>query len=114
MSSVLYEDAHICVIRPLRVNPNLSVHALYAKCTSSLADEVHRQAFTKFRVSAHSQAIETGRWNRGGRGRLPVEERLCECGEVQDEIHVIETCHCPRREDIRRDYGFTTYQELIA
>ena len=73
--------------------------------------EVHRQAFTKLRVSAHSLTIETRRWNRGGRDRLPVEERLCRCGAVQDELHVIEAC--PETEDLRREYGFQTYEELI-
>ena len=96
------------------MNPAMIKHPVYVQRTATPAQELHRQAFTRLCVSTHSLAIETGRWNRGGRGRLPVEERLCECGEVQDEIHVIETCHCPRREDIRRDYGFTTYQELIA
>ena len=90
----------------------MTKHPVYTQRTATPTQELHRQAFTRFRVSAHSLAIETGRWNRGGRGRLPVEERLCECGEVQDEIHVIETC--PRTEDIRRDNGYTTYQELIA
>ena len=47
------------------------------------------------RVKAHRRAIslteiETGRWSR-----IPRERRLCNCGlaEVQDEKHVIETCH---------------------
>ena len=96
------------------MNPAMIKHPIYVQRRATPAQELHRQAFTRLCVSTHSLAIETGRWNRGGRGRLPVEERLCECGEVQDEIHVIETCHFPRWEDIRRDYGFTTYQELIA
>ena len=43
-------------------------------------------------MSAHYLAVETGRWNRCGRGRLPMEERLCLCGLVQTERHVIEEC----------------------
>ena len=94
------------------MNPTLSVHPIYNQQTASPMGEVHRLSFTKMRVSAHSLAIETGRWNRGGRGRLPVEERLCRCGAVQDELHVLEAC--PETEHLRQEYGFRTYEELIA
>ena len=60
-------------------------------------------SFTRFRVSGHSLAVETGRWNRRGRGRLPMEERLCVCGQVQTEQHVVE--QCPITSDIRVRYG---------
>ena len=43
--------------------------------------------FTRLRLSSHKLRIETGRWQR-----LPVEERLCTCGAVQDEIHVLQSC----------------------
>ena len=50
--------------------------------------EYVRMSATRFRLSAHSLRIETGRWSR-----LQRHERLCLCGdEVQDEIHVIEQC----------------------
>ena len=45
-------------------------------------NDVQRVSFTRLRVSGHNLAIETGRWDRRGRGRLPPEERLCACGEV--------------------------------
>ena len=98
-------------IKYVVMNLRMTKHPVYCQRSASPSQELHRQAFTRLRVSAHSLAIETGRWNRGGRGRLPVEQRLCECGEVQDEIHVVEVC--PRTEDIRKEYGYTTYQELI-
>lgn len=69
------------------INPDLIVHNLYL--TKSNIFEVHRVAFTRFRVSSHSLAVETGRWNRRGRGRLPMEERVCSCGAVQSKEHVI-------------------------
>ena len=71
-----------------------------------------RMAFTRFRVSSHSLCIETGRWNRRGRGRLPREERLCVCGEVQTEWHVVE--NCPVTRDIRQRVGLNRVQELFS
>ena len=57
----------------LTMNPLLTCHPIYDRRIATPLEERHCQAFTKLRVSAHSLAIETGRWNRGGRGRLPVE-----------------------------------------
>ena len=93
------------------LNPTLSVHSVYTKRCSTSSEERHRLSFTRFRVSAHSLAIETGRWNRGGRGRLPIEDRLCACGEVQDELHVVEAC--PLTEHIRQQFRFQSYRQLI-
>jgi hypothetical protein len=60
--------------------------------------EYVRAAATRFRLSAHSLRIETGRW-----ARLPRQERLCTCGDgVQDELHVTE--HCRLIRDIRDKY----------
>ena len=47
------------------------------------------------RLSAHSLAIESGRRNRQERGRLPFEERLCTCSQVQSEKHITEECPLP-------------------
>ena len=92
------------------INPDLNVHYVYSGNHS--INEMHRVAFTQFRVSGHSLAIETGRWNRRGRGRLPVEERLCRCGGIQDEKHVI--THCVHTQHIRNMYGFNTINELFS
>ena len=51
-----------------------------------------------------SLACETGRWNRRIRGRLPMNERLCECGSVKTERHV--KLDCPRTQHIR-DHNIT-------
>ena len=48
--------------------------------------------FFRFWFCSHSIAFETGRWNRRERGRLSVQERLCECGRVQTVGHVVEVC----------------------
>ena len=91
------------------INPNLVVHDIYK--IKHTINENYRLAFTKFRVSGHSLMCETGRWNRRGRGRLPLEERLCECGDVQTERHVIE--NCVMTQQIRNAYNFTDLENLF-
>ena len=44
-------------------------------------------AFTRMRLSSHRLRIETGRW-----ARLQREHRLCRCGAIQDEQHVLQDC----------------------
>ena len=40
--------------------------------------------------------IETGRWSR-----IPREKRLCTCGAIQTEEHVI--CFCPLSDHVRSE-----------
>ena len=91
------------------INPNMQVHSVYN--TKSKINELERISWSKLRLSAHSLVIETGRWNRRGRGRLPVEQRLCECGQVQTEQHVIEVC--PKSQHIRDLHGFQSLTLLM-
>ena len=93
-----------------QINPDLSVHSVYR--SDAHINEHHRVAFTRFRVSAHSLAVESGRWNRRGRGRLPMEERLCECGSIQTEAHVVE--HCTLTQHLRDAHGFSTISDLFS
>ena len=86
------------------VNPDLKVHDIYVKNVK--VNEIERISWTKLRLSAHSLAVERGRWNRRGRGRLPLEERLCPCGQVQTEKHIIE--NCPISLPVRQSYHVTT------
>ena len=72
------------------INPKFDVHDIYTK--NIKVNELERISWTRLRLSAHSLAIEKGRWNRRGRGRLLLEERLCPSGQVQTEAHVIENC----------------------
>ena len=55
--------------------------------------------------------MEEGRWNRRGRGRLPMDERLCTCGQIQTEKHVIE--ECPRSLHLRQKYNISTIESLL-
>ena len=60
------------------------------------------------KLSAHSPTIEEGRWNRRGRGRLPLEESMCSCGQVQMEAYIIMVA--------RTDYDVvcTTVHKLVS
>ena len=92
------------------INPDLSLHYIYKE--KHAINESHRLSFTRFRVSGHNLACETGRWNRRGRGRLPLEERLCSCGGIQTEQHVVQ--ECPLTHDIRQRYNFSQIQHLFS
>ena len=92
------------------ISPSLSVNSVYNAKTH--INEHHRIAFTRFRVSAHSLAVEVGRWNRRGRGRLPLEERLCVCGQIQTEAHVVE--QCTFTENLRQTYSFANIPDLFS
>ena len=69
------------------INPNGTVHPIYMRKAVSIPDR-DRVCTTRLRLSSHSLAIETGRWSH-----IPRDKRLCSCGAVQTEKHVI--CFCP-------------------
>ena len=76
-------------------------------------DERERVSWFRLRLSAHSLPIEEGRWNRRGRHRLPVEERLCGCGEIQTEAHVFQ--QCPSRSLLlRQHYNITSFVSFMV
>ena len=79
----------------LKKNPSLSKCVLYS--ANSGIPEHARAATTQMRVSSHKLRIETGRW-----ARIERENRLCPCGEVQDEQHVL--LHCPLTDDLRKQF----------
>ena len=67
------------------INPSLSTSVIY--CKDSKIPEYARIAITRLRLSSHRLRIETGRWSR-----LPKEERLCSCGMIQTEEHIVLNC----------------------
>ena len=75
------------------MNPELDVHGIYRQ-RQPIIPEHQRMAFTRLRLVSHRLRIETGRW-----ARIPQEERLCICGEVQTERHVV--CDCELSRNIR-------------
>ena len=82
------------------INPSLSVHDAYIRRRDTVPEHT-RIAFSRMRLSSHRLKVETGRWARGGIQTLR-ENRLCTCGSVQDERHVI--IDCPRTEHLRQTY----------
>ena len=92
------------------INSEFRVHDLYSKKVN--VNELERMEWTRLRLSSHSLAIEVGRWNRRGRGQLPIEERLCVCGQIQTEQHVIEAC--PRTHLIRTQYNVSSLNNLMV
>ena len=72
----------------LTINPDLSGHRMYTHKTADVPDR-DRVSASRLRLSSHRLAVETIRWSR-----KPPNERLCLCGDVQTEEHVI--CFCPR------------------
>lgn len=91
------------------INPDLSVHDIYTSRHGIRED--HRVSFSRFRLSTHWLAVETGRWNRRGRGCPPLEERLCPCGQIQTELHVI--LECPISQHVRDTYVMNSFRNLF-
>ena len=72
------------------INRMLSVSPMYSR--ACLVPEHARIATLGIRLSSHILQIETGRWSRVSR-----EDRLCNCGEVQMEEHVLLFCPLTRQ-----------------
>ena len=92
------------------MNPDFSVSPIYSKKHS--IDERYRISFTCFRLSSHNLACEMGRWNKRGRGRLQPNQRVCNCGLVQSEKHVIEECTLTSH--LRQSYGYTLISDVFS
>ena len=69
------------------INPFYSVHSVYSSRNSLLIPGVYRIYFSRLRLSSHRLRIETGRWSR-----IPRDRRLCPCGQIQDDEHVLAHC----------------------
>lgn len=78
------------------INPTLVRHPVYS--TTCNLFERDRIIFTRLRTSSHNLRIETGRWSRTPRNR-----RLCLCGEIQTESHIL--IDCPHTETLRLESG---------
>ena len=85
------------------LNPELVVPDIYRK--SNFVPEHHRIAYTRIRLGSHRFRIETGRWSR-----IPRERRLCNCGHIQDEDHVL--LKCTLLSDIRMRFASLNYMTL--
>ena len=82
----------------LSLNPELVINDLYSG--SFNIPEFARIAVTRLRTSSHRLKIESGRW-----ARIPRDLRLCSCGEIQDEEHVL--LRCPMSQELRSTFSLT-------
>ena len=84
----------------MSINPNLTVHNVYSHTVlgDEFIPEVYRISFSRMRLSSHRLRIEVGRWSH-----LPREARLCPCGQIQDECHVLRDC--PLTQPVRHVYS---------
>ena len=85
------------------LNPNLTVHPMYM--LHNVPDH-KRRGTTRLRLSSHNLVIETSRW-----ARVAPDQRLCACGAVQTEEHVI--CDCPYTGVIRADYPPISFANIV-
>lgn len=76
------------------LNPTFESPEMYK---SKSIPEHLRTAFTRFRLSSHRWKVETGRWVR-----IPPEQRLCDCGSIQNEEHVL--LFCEKSSEIRERF----------
>ena len=70
---------------------------------TTVTDPKLRKTLTRYRLSDHSLAIETGRHRQTW---LPREDRLCSLcsrGQVETELHFL--LHCDRYKEIRDSFG---------
>jgi len=65
-------------------------------------DFEQRRQFTKFRISNHSLAIETGRYNNQNNSNDQRICLFCSNNEVETEIHML--CNCSLYNDIRQTF----------
>ena len=88
-------------VKYLSLNLLLTSPASYGK--ESSVKEYQRISFTRLRLSSHRLRIETGRWSR-----IAPDQRLCNCGEIQTEDHVL--FHCPATANIRLTYHMNSQE----
>ncbi len=77
------QDTRSRVITYCKLNPGHAVHALYNQTQSYIPDSL-RISLTRLRLSSHRLRIELGRWSK-----TPRPGRLCSCGLLQDEEHIL-------------------------
>ena len=86
----------------LLFNPELTIHQIY---TDPTVPESDRIAFSQIRLGSHFLKIETGRWTR-----IERERRLCPCGQIQTEQHVL--LHCPLTQSSRVRHSRLNFADL--
>lgn len=93
------------------IDSNCGVDGLYHTMCLRV-QKLERISWTRLRLRVQLLTVEEGRWNRRGSCRLPIKERLCICGSLQTEHHVVDSC--PATEHIRQHYGFGMMDSLLV
>ena len=87
----------------LELNPNLQRPGIY----THVAPTYKLHHVTRIRMISHSLQIELGRHKRPP---MPMDERLCTCGEIETEEHFTRKCHLYSH--IRHNYDIHQHSEL--
>ena len=83
------------------INPNLE----HPKVYNDMKTQNDIEILARLRTGTHQLKIETGR-----QSGLPREQRLCRCGEIEDEEHFL--IRCMNYSDIRRKYKITVSHRI--
>ena len=83
-------------------NLDESIHRIHGDATVPESDRV---AFTRICLGSHFLKIETCRW-----ARIERERRLCACGQIQTEQHIL--LNCPFTLTIRARYSQLSFTDL--
>jgi hypothetical protein len=89
----------------IEMNPSMKTCSILQRHDPSVK-EYHRISMTRLRLGSHHLKVETGRW-----ARIPFERRLCSCGEIQTEAHVL--LHCRHSQHLRWHLQNQTISELF-
>ena len=81
-----------------------------AQYLTQIKDPLKRQTLTKYRLSDHKLAIETGRHKREWLERSKRICPHCESGEVETEIHFL--TNCSKYKQIRDDFFIKFIQTI--
>ena len=89
----------------IEINPSMKTCGILQRHDPSVK-EYHRISMTRLRLGSHHLKVETGRW-----ARIPLERRLCSCGDIQTETHVL--LHCRNSQHLRWHLQYQTISELF-
>ena len=87
----------------LEINPSLDTPTVYEK----IYGKKDISMMAKLRTSSHNLKIEMGRRTKTARN-----ERLCHCGEVEDEEHFV--LKCVRYSELRSEYAIKNNNKSTA
>ena len=82
------------------------------KCIHEVKYYKYRSAITKFKISAHTFPVESGRWDK-----TPCEKRMCPLcfsNDIGDEKHYIFHCKNPKLVEIGKTFTPEIYETFTS